>query len=362
MPPKSSVSENIHKDEPAPKSSDQIQAESLKEKGNKFYAMGKNHAAIEEYSEAILFCPNWAVLYVNRAVCFRRLGEWRRVKEDATKALDLDRNYMKAHFLLGLAYASGEVAQPPVLDSLTYGYSFDGTIPSNSVFSKSPDSSVASATSRLISHLLNGNGAGKKNIGVQNPIPDPSAAAAKVAQAERDEDESLAISIKHLSRAYDLAREKNNNVSAQAEVWRELAVVQYRQWKRQAAAAKSRRQALQNEIHQLLGLELSTPLPPRWAAVFKDLEKLDLAPEAPPEVPSALTCPLTTSVLRDPVIARPSGRSYERAMLLEHLSKVGKFEPVTRQPMTEADLVPNVCLRHTIMQYLHEHPWAWGEA
>jgi STIP1 family protein 1 len=65
-------------------------------------------------------------------------------------------------------------------------------------------------------------------------------------------------------------------------------------------------------------------------------------------------------VFREPVIT-PSGCSYERSALLEHLSKVGKFDPITRQPMSESDVTLNVGLRNATQQYLDEHPWAWGE-
>lgn len=65
-------------------------------------------------------------------------------------------------------------------------------------------------------------------------------------------------------------------------------------------------------------------------------------------------------VFRDPVIT-PSGCSYERSALLEHLSRVGKFDPISRSPMTESDAIPNVALRNATQHYLDEHPWAWHE-
>jgi hypothetical protein len=46
------------------------------------------------------------------------------------------------------------------------------------------------------------------------------------------------------------------------------------------------------------------------------------ATDVPREVPSLFTCPLTLEVFREPVIT-PAGHSYERAALMEHLSKVG---------------------------------------
>jgi STIP1 family protein 1 len=73
-----------------------------------------------------------------------------------------------------------------------------------------------------------------------------------------------------------------------------------------------------------------------------------------------LFCVAHPQVFRDPVIT-PSGFSYERSALLEHLTRVGKFDPISRSPMTESDVTPNVALRNATQHYLDEHPWAWQE-
>lgn len=70
--------------------------------------------------------------------------------------------------------------------------------------------------------------------------------------------------------------------------------------------------------------------------------------------------PTLPQVFRDPVIT-PAGCSYERGALLEHLSRVGKFDPISRTPMTESDVVANVGLRNATKHFLDEHPWAWHE-
>jgi hypothetical protein len=71
-------------------------------------------------------------------------------------------------------------------------------------------------------------------------------------------------------------------------------------------------------------------------------------------------CCCVLQVYRDPVIT-PSGFSYERSALLEHLARVGKFDPISRSPMTESDVTANVGLRNATQHYLDEHPWAWQE-
>lgn len=63
-------------------------------------------------------------------------------------------------------------------------------------------------------------------------------------------------------------------------------------------------------------------------------------------------------IFRDPVIT-PSGVTYERTAILEHLKKVGKFDPVTRATLGEKDLFPNLALKEAIQTYLEEHGWAY---
>ena len=53
-----------------------------------------------------------------------------------------------------------------------------------------------------------------------------------------------------------------------------------------------------------------------------------------------------------------AGQSYERSVLLRHLKTVGAFDPVTRERLTERDLVPNLNLRDAIADFVEENPWA----
>lgn len=78
----------------------------------------------------------------------------------------------------------------------------------------------------------------------------------------------------------------------------------------------------------------------------------------PPSL-SRNTC-LHTQVFRDPVLT-PSGHSYERSALTEHLAKVGAWDPISRTPTRPDDLRPNIALRSATQHYLDEHPWAWAE-
>jgi hypothetical protein len=58
-------------------------------------------------------------------------------------------------------------------------------------------------------------------------------------------------------------------------------------------------------------------------------------------------CPISLEVMRDPVMT-PSGVSYERAMIEQHLEMVGEFDPMTHEKLTKAQLYPNRMLKQLV--------------
>ncbi|CAI4228686.1 unnamed protein product [Auanema sp. JU1783] len=75
------------------------------------------------------------------------------------------------------------------------------------------------------------------------------------------------------------------------------------------------------------------------------------------EIPDYLCGKISFEVLRDPVIT-PSGITYDRADIKQHLQRVGHFDPVTRAELREEDLVPNLAMKEVVEAFLHENPWA----
>ncbi|KAI8574199.1 hypothetical protein RHMOL_Rhmol01G0336300 [Rhododendron molle] len=67
------------------------QAELLKKDGNSCFKKERFGAAIDAYTEAITLCPNVPV-------------DWARVEEDSRRAIQLDHNSVKGHYMLGLAF------------------------------------------------------------------------------------------------------------------------------------------------------------------------------------------------------------------------------------------------------------------
>lgn len=58
-----------------------------------------------------------------------------------------------------------------------------------------------------------------------------------------------------------------------------------------------------------------------------------------PEAPEDFTCPITLQVMVRPLCTR-SGRNFERSAILEWIGRTGQC-PLTRQPMSPSDLIPN---------------------
>lgn len=113
----------------------------------------------------------------------------------------------------------------------------------------------------------------------------------------------------------------------------------------------------QNEAGQKL-LRFSE-LYQRRSRVLEEVFERVAAPDREVEIPDHLCCKITLEIFRDPVIST-SGITYERAAILDHLRKVGQFDPTTRAPLTAAQIVPNLAIKDAVQAYLDEHGWAYG--
>lgn len=61
--------------------------------------------------------------------------------------------------------------------------------------------------------------------------------------------------------------------------------------------------------------------------------------------------------MTDPVIT-PCGITYDRVEILQHLSRIGKFDPLSRRYLTEDMLIPNLALKECIDAFLLKNGWA----
>jgi STIP1 family protein 1 len=51
-------------------------------------------------------------------------------------------------------------------------------------------------------------------------------------------------------------------------------------------------------------------------------------------------------------VVTPLGISYERRIIMEHLEKVGKFDPLSRDPLTLDQVIPNLTLKACVEDFV----------
>ncbi|KAK4573661.1 hypothetical protein RGQ29_031563 [Quercus rubra] len=175
-------------------------------------------------------------------------------------------------------------------------------------------------------------------------------------------------------KALDLGRGANPKSYMVEEIWQELAKAKYLEWENASTSRSWELQSLKEacetalkekhirDISQMEGFldesdnSLTSHLEhlETLRRVFREAAEADI----PSEVPDYLCCKITLDIFRDPVIT-PSGVTYERAMILDHLEKVGKFDPVTREPLDQSQLIPNLAIKEAVQAFLDEHGWAY---
>jgi STIP1 family protein 1 len=75
------------------------------------------------------------------------------------------------------------------------------------------------------------------------------------------------------------------------------------------------------------------------------------------EIPDYLCGKISFELLKDPVIT-PSGITYDRSDIKEHLHRVGHFDPITRVPLNVEQLIPNLAMKEVLDTFITENEWA----
>lgn len=159
-------------------------------------------------------------------------------------------------------------------------------------------------------------------------------------------------SISYLTKALEAARKSEDSIKD--DIWKTLARVKHAQWRDQARCRAEELQMVRAKLAQS-NLAADKEFMASMTRILGEYEARD----EPKEVPSAFTCPLTLTVYRDPVLTKDS-ITYDRSILLQYIQKKN-FDPITRKPLTQNDVFPNVALRSAVLLYLEEHPYAWKE-
>ncbi|XP_055922154.1 E3 ubiquitin-protein ligase CHIP [Eupeodes corollae] len=270
----------------------------LKEQGNQMFSARKFDDAINCYSKAIIKNSTNATYFTNRALCHLKLKRWDQSCQDCRRALDIDPSLVKAHFFLGQCLMELELY-----------------------------------------------------------------------------DEA----IKHLQRAYDLAKEQKQNFGD--DITSQLRLARKKRWNVMEEKRICQEIELQSYLNRLIKEDMENRL--AKLKLVDDVNEDHLKEKQQEieqecddhitelnnifakiddrrrkrDVPDFLCGKISFEILTDPVIT-PSGITYERKDIEEHLQRVGHFDPVTRVKLTQDQLIPNFSMKEVVDVFLAENEWA----
>ncbi|XP_011175706.1 E3 ubiquitin-protein ligase CHIP [Solenopsis invicta] len=276
----------------------------LKEQGNRLFDLHKYEDAASCYSKAIMKNPGQALYYTNRALCHLKLKRWESVCKDCRWALDIDPCLMKGHFFLGLALLELEL--------------FDEAV-------KYLQRAVDLAKEQ------------KLNYG--DDITSVLRQAKKRRFQVREE--------QRISQDIELQTYLNQLIMDDAK--RNLVTLQEQETKDSDVETNSAEFARRKEEIEEKRDTCISRLNDLFAKIDERRRKR--------EVPDYLCGKISFEILQEPVIT-PSGITYERKDIEEHLQRVGHFDPVTRVRLTQDQLIPNLAMKEVVDTFLQENEWA----
>ncbi|KAK1119012.1 hypothetical protein K0M31_013785 [Melipona bicolor] len=281
----------------------------LKEEGNRLFNLHKYEDAAHCYTKAIIKNPTQALYFTNRALCNLKLKRWESSCLDCRRALDIDPCLVKGHFFLGLALLEMELVDEAV---------------------KHLQRAVDLAKEQ------------KLNYG--DDMTSILRQARKRCFQLREE--------QRIAQDIELQSYLNQLIVEDAE--RRLAALKEQET---AKDADGKSEAETSSIEFTRNKEEIEEKRDMCMAHLNDLfAKVDER-RRKREVPDYLCGKISFEILQEPVIT-PSGITYERKDIEEHLQRVGHFDPVTRVRLTQDQLIPNLAMKEVVDTFLQENEWA----
>uniref|UniRef100_A0AAY4A153 E3 ubiquitin-protein ligase CHIP n=1 Tax=Denticeps clupeoides TaxID=299321 RepID=A0AAY4A153_9TELE len=160
--------------------------------------------------------------------------------------------------------------------------------------------------------------------------------------------ENYEEAIGNLQRAYNLAKEQRLNFGD--DIPSALRLAKKKRWN----SLEEKRISQENELHTYLTKLI---LAERERSVVASGGKwLKTQKVGKREIPDYLCGKISFELMREPCIT-PSGITYDRKDIEEHLQRVGHFDPVTRSPLTQDQLIPNLAMKEVIDAFIQENGW-----
>ncbi|XP_039803070.1 E3 ubiquitin-protein ligase CHIP-like isoform X2 [Panicum virgatum] len=145
--------------------------------------------------------------------------------------------------------------------------------------------------------------------------------------------EEFALAIKELEKALNLLKSSSSTDKMAEDIWQVLAKAKYLDWEKYSTERVWRIQSLKEacesalQEHHFLSGTLGEDLD---GSSNEYSEQIKLLSEV-----------------------------FSKATLADTPGDVGNFDPVTREPLKEHQLVPNLAIKEAVQAYLKEHSWAY---
>ncbi|XP_077527148.1 STIP1 homology and U-box containing protein 1 [Haemaphysalis longicornis] len=180
--------------------------------------------------------------------------------------------------------------------------------------------------------------------------------------------------VKYLQRASDLAREQKLNFGD--DISCQLRMARKRRWQLLEEKRLQQEIELQTYLNELILADKQKRVQELKVAGARpgDIERVESALDKyisdlnsifakvderrrKRDVPDYLCGKISFEIMREPVIT-PSGITYDRRDIEEHLQRVGHFDPVTRTQLTQDQLIPNLAMKEVVDAFLVDNEWA----
>nr|CAH8872040.1 unnamed protein product [Trichobilharzia regenti] len=294
--------------------------------GNQLFISCQYNQAIHCYTQAIAKQPNISSYYSNRALCYIHMQEYLKALSDCREAIEIDHNNLKAYFFAGQAHF-GLNQYEEALGKLVHAHNL--ALEQHRDFGDDITSLI-----RLVR---------RKRLEALN-------------EERKKEEISLQVYLNKLI-LDDAARQKQVLLSTSS------------------GTARSNNITLPNltmpDSPQINDENCSENIPAELKEIISDIDnasqkriselnelftKVDERRQKR-EIPDYLCGRISFDLMRDPVIT-PSGITYDRPSITAHLRQVGHFDPLSRKPLTEDQLIPNLSMKEVVQAFLDENPWA----
>ncbi|KAK1164766.1 hypothetical protein AOXY_G15160 [Acipenser oxyrinchus oxyrinchus] len=273
-------------------------AQELKEQGNRLFLNRKYQEAAVCYSKAINRNPSVAVYYTNRALCYVKLQQHDKALADCKHALELDSQSVKAHFFLGQCHLELE-NYDEAIGNLQRAYNL----------------------------------AKEQRLNFGDDIP----GALRIAKKKRwNNIEEKRINQENELHAYLTKLILAEKESEQADFREQQENLEENRCKNELAKIEAKHDKYLSDMEEL------------FSQVDEKRKKRD--------IPDYLCGKISFELMREPCIT-PSGITYDRKDIEEHLQRVGHFDPVTRSPLTQDQLIPNLAMKEVIDAFISENGW-----